>query len=195
MLRVHVAVPVRPSEDPAKVRRAFASVFPHAQPQETPGGLEADLENLNDLRALVRKQKIMDAARRSLLHSLDPSGRRASFRLNKQAAFKGRLSFAEDLENPLGDVRVDVEGENLEALFKEIAPMTINGIPVSEERAEEELARRKAFKEAKRRQKALAAPVDVVTAGDDFDDDDDEDDEDDDGSGPIPGRPGEKDAE
>lgn len=177
MLRVSVSVPVRPSEDPAKVRKALVNVFPSARPHDLDGGLGAELDQLDDLRTLVRKQKIMDAARRSLLHSLDASGRRARFRLNKQAAFKGRLSFAEDLENPLGDVEVEVEGDGLEALFKEIAPMTIRGIPVSEERAEEELARRKAVKEAKRRQRALAATTEPVEAGDDFDDEDDEDDD------------------
>lgn len=145
VLTVTVRTPLLPSEDPAKVRRAVTNIFSKATLEVRDGWLEASTNSLDDFRSLVRRQKILDAARKTLLRSLDASGTRATFELAKQAAAVGRLSFA--LENsPLGNLTVTVEGPGLEALFREIAPMTIRGIPVSEERAAQEIARRRARK-------------------------------------------------
>lgn len=147
-LQVHVRVPLNPSEDPKKVQEAVRNIFPGASLTPRDGWIECSLDSLAGLRALIRKQKILDASRRSLLASLEPDARRATFRLNKQAAFAGRVSFADDIASPLGDLAVTVEGDDLEALFKEMAPMTIRGIPVSEERAEQEIAKRRARRTA-----------------------------------------------
>lgn len=152
VLRVRVRAPIRPSEDPAKVEQAVRHLFPNASYDRRPDEIEATADTLQDLRNVIWRQRILDASRRSLLRSLEPDGAHARFRLNKQAAYKGRLSFSEELASPLGDIEVVVEGEGLEPLFKEIAPMTIRGHPVSEERAEKEIAKR-------RKRKAALAPV------------------------------------
>lgn len=144
MLQVRVRAVVHPSEDPGKVEKAVRNLFPNASLERGDGVVTAAADSLQDLRNLIWKQKILDASRRSLLRSVAEDNRHAAFRLNKMAAFKGRVSFSEELGSPLGDIEVAVEGPGLEDLFKEIAPMTLRGHPVSEEEAERELARRRA---------------------------------------------------
>lgn len=160
VVRVLARARVNPSEEPAKVRAAVTALFPAAPIREGDGWIELETDSLESLRNLIWKQKILDAARRSLLHSLDESGTRAVFELSKQAAFAGKLSFAVE-ESPLGDVVVAVEGEDLESQFKAIAPMTVKGIPLSEEAAErhlEKMRKRKAsLREPKERLDAVEA--------------------------------------
>lgn|GEM_PF-82853 len=155
MLRVRVHAPIRASEDPAKVEEAVRHIFPNATYEKGPKSIDATTDSLQDLRNVIWRQRILDASRRSLLRSLDEDGTRARFRLNKQAAYKGRLSFSEELSSPLGDIDVEVEGDGLEALFKEIAPMTLRGHPISEERAEKELAKRRLRKASRTPQEEL----------------------------------------
>lgn len=142
MLRIHVSAPVHPSEDEAKVRKAVKNLFPDAALELREGVLAGLGDGLGTMRTLIRRQKIMDAARRSLLRSLHEDGTRARFELSKQAAYSGRLSFAIP-GAPLGDLAVDVQGSDLHGLFREMAPMTVRGIPVSEEEAERRLEKRR----------------------------------------------------
>lgn len=140
---VTIRTPVKASEDPEKVKRAVLNVFPDARLEIADGRLEAHTDSLDAFRHLIGKQRILDAARRFLLRGLNEEGIEGRFLLHKQAAFTGRISFSEGLESPLGDLEVTVRGTGLEAKFKEIAPMTIRGHPVSEERAERELTKRR----------------------------------------------------
>lgn len=171
MVDVVIRTPLHASEDPTKVRRALHQLFPDARFEESRSEVVGRTGSLQPLARLLRKQKILDAARRVLLRSLEASGARATFRLHKQAAFAGRVSFATEGPGPLGDVVVTVEGEGLEALFKEMAPMTIRGVPVSEERAEQEVAKRRL------RKAAAHGPQARTAANDDDEDLDDEADE------------------
>lgn len=118
--------------------QSLQALFPGVELRTREGWLEVETDSLESLRHLIWKQKILDAARRSLLRSLDPSGTHAAFQLSKQAAYAGRLSFSVE-RSPLGDIVVTVEGDDLERRFKDAAPMTIRGIPVSEEKAERHL--------------------------------------------------------
>jgi len=149
---VQVRAPVKPSEDARKVERALRTVFPDAVVAAGPMELVGRTDSLQAFRNLVWREKILDAARRILLGSLDESGRRARFHLSKQAAFGGHVSFA-IAEAPLGDLEVVVEGEGLEDLFKEIAPPTLRGKPVTEEEYQRHIEKRK---------KLRAAPEPVV---------------------------------
>lgn len=167
VLEVTVRAAVHASEDPAKVEAAVRHVFPDATFERTPDAIVATTDSLANLKSLIARQKTMDASRRSLLRSLLPEERRAVFRLNKQAAFKGRVSFTTDIHAPLGDLEVECRGPGLEDLFKEMAPMTIKGHPVSEERAEAEIARRRAMKRPPAEREIEGA---IVTEEDDIDD-------------------------
>ena len=163
MLNVRVTTPLRPSEDPTKVQRAVESILPGAAIEVETARVVGHADNLDGFRKLVWKQRILDAARRVLLSSLSEDGRHASFTLNKQAAFAGLVSFSVG-EAPLGDVRVEVEGDHLEHLFKEIAPPTLRGKPVSEEEYQKhlELAR---TRKAKSKHVAREVPPIVLKEG------------------------------
>lgn len=128
--------PVQPSEDETKVLQAVTAIFPDASVTRQEGGWAGTASGLEEFGKLVRRQKILDATRRTLLAGLDESGSRSIFLLNKQAALRGRISYSRDLDAPLGDIEVVVDGADVESHLKEIAPMTVKGLVVSEEEAE-----------------------------------------------------------
>lgn len=142
MLSVRASTPIRPSEDPKKVEKAIRLLFPDAAIETTDARIVATSDSLKPFRDLIWKHKILDAARRILLGSLSQDGRRSRFELSKQAAYAGTISFAVG-QAPLGDVTVEVEGDALEALFKEIAPPTMSGRPVTEEQYERHLEKKR----------------------------------------------------
>jgi predicted RNA binding protein with dsRBD fold (UPF0201 family) len=116
--------PVHPTESAERVLAAIRRVFPAADMQRTPWGVEGSCPDLARFGQLVRGQRIPDTARGVLLRSQD--GPRARFTLSKQAAAAGRLNFAA-LPGPLGDIGVELEAGSaaeLTALIDGIAPDT-----------------------------------------------------------------------
>jgi uncharacterized protein len=142
MIAVRASTPIRPSENPKKVEKAMRTLFPTSDLVVENDGIVVSTDSLKSLRDLIWKNKILDAARRILLGSLSQDGRRSRFDLSKQAAYAGTLSFAVG-QAPLGDITVEIEGDDLEALFKEIAPPTLSGRPVTEEQFEAHLEKRR----------------------------------------------------
>lgn len=84
-------------------------------------------DSLRTFHRLLREQKILDTARSVILQGR--MGSSYQFRLNKQAAFMGRVSFPPD-EEPLGSLHVQITGCG--RLVDWLAPRTENGIPVDE---------------------------------------------------------------
>ena len=126
MLRVRARAPVRPTEDPARVRAALTNLFPGADARETPDGVEADVPDLARLRELIRSQRIPDTARGAMLAGLSEDGLRARFRLGKQAAAAGRAHFG-PIREPLGEVVVELESDapgDVERAIYHLAPDT-----------------------------------------------------------------------
>lgn len=68
----------------------------------------------------LAKQKIRAAARKILLRGA--SGSETRFRLNKQVATAGKVSFSEE-SHPLGDLHVVIRSQNLQGLIDAIAPV------------------------------------------------------------------------
>ncbi len=99
---------------------AILNLFPDARLEEgdTISGEAMDLERLAEL---FRAQRIRDSAREILLGSVH--GNRIVFRLSKQAAFAGKVSFSS--YSPLGDIVVTIEGEDIERLVDQVAPSTL----------------------------------------------------------------------
>ncbi|MEM4729441.1 MAG: RNA-binding domain-containing protein [Thermoplasmata archaeon] len=79
-------------------------------------------ESVAKFAELLRRQRIRDAARRVLLKGMKGESLTV-FRLNKQAAFVGKVSFSEG-ESPLGDITVRLEHPGLMALIDSVAPDT-----------------------------------------------------------------------
>jgi len=131
-VEVLVEAPVYPTEDPEKVRRAVENVLFGAEYElkPSPGGLGQVLvaraggrEALSKLRALIRMERISDAARAVLLGGV--MGDRMVFYLNKQAAYARHISFSEPTgESPLGPIKFEVRCRDPRSLIDWLAPST-----------------------------------------------------------------------
>jgi hypothetical protein len=82
---------------------------------------------LQTFHKLLREQRILDTARFVMLAG--SVGDAVQFRLNKQAAFMGKVSFPPD-EEPLGSLHVQIKGGK--RIVDWLAPKTENGIPIEE---------------------------------------------------------------
>ena len=126
VLRIHVRAVVKPTEDPAKVRRAVEAMFPGAQVEDREGWVYAEAKDLVRLKELVRSEQIQDTARGVMLGGLTDDGLQTTFRLGKQAAAAGRLHFG-PLRSPLGDLEVTLTGtepHEVEKTVYHVAPDT-----------------------------------------------------------------------
>lgn len=126
VLRITVRATVKPTEDPAKVRRAIESLFPGATVTEAGDVIEAEAPHLDRVKELIRSERIPDTARSIMLGGLNPDGLRTWFLLGKQAAAVGRLHFG-PLRSPLGDLLVTIAGtepHEVERLVYKTAPDT-----------------------------------------------------------------------
>ena len=120
MVLVRVATLCYPTEDKARVMGAISQLFPDAEisGEET---LTATSESIEPFGELLRQQRIRDAARRVMRRGI--KGKSTSFRLNKQVAAIGKISFSEESQ-ALGDIEITIESEDIEALIDSIAPST-----------------------------------------------------------------------
>lgn len=128
-IEVSLYTSVRATERVEKVVSAIENIFPGLIMDIRGDRIEAynGPDSLSTFHRLLREQKILDTARSVLI-----AGRVGStfqFRLNKQAAFMGRVSFPPD-EEPLGSLHVQITGG--ERLVDWLAPRTENGLPVEE---------------------------------------------------------------
>jgi predicted RNA binding protein with dsRBD fold (UPF0201 family) len=85
------------------------------------------LDSLVNFHKLLRDQRILDTARAVMLGGL--GGESFQFRLNKQAAFMGKVNFPPE-EEPLGSIHVQITGG--EKVIDWLAPATENGVPLME---------------------------------------------------------------
>jgi len=125
---VYIETEINPTESEEKVRRAVQNVFGHLDMEIKPAHkgsiLSAEVkgqEALVHLRNLLRRDQIRDAARREMRKGV--RDQKVSFFLNKQVAFAGHISFAEETaESPLGPIKVVIESETPKQLVDWLAP-------------------------------------------------------------------------
>lgn len=118
MPQVVVRTVCKPTESVEKVMKSMLNIFPDLQIEQRDEELVGITQAVDKLEELLRQQKIRSAARAIFLKSVE--GNTLKFRLNKQVAFVGKVSFAE--RSPLGDMEVRIEDENLTNLIDRIAP-------------------------------------------------------------------------
>jgi len=124
-----VETPLNPTEDPEKVLRAIRNLLPNCTPTIAKTderhakfeGSVSGLEDLDNLKSLLRQEAIRDAARKLLFKSI--SGSSIVVHLNKQAAFAGKASFCERYdESPLGPITLTITTDSPEQLVDWLAP-------------------------------------------------------------------------
>ncbi len=128
-IEVIVNAPVRPTERVERVISAIENLFPGLTIDSREDRIEAynGLESLRKFHDLLRDQMILDTARTVMQRGT--VGSTVQFKLNKQAAFVGKVNFPVD-EEPLGSIQVQITGG--ERLIDWLAPRTENGVPVEE---------------------------------------------------------------
>lgn len=139
MVKIRVEVEVRPTEDLEKVRKALLNVFEPGKIEviERDKGYKLLVGKSNSYRSLlkihelIRRERIMDAARGMLRKGV--MGNMLIFKVNKQAAYQGRLSFVEtDSESPMGAITFIIETDNPYEVIDWLAPKTSMGKPLWE---------------------------------------------------------------
>jgi predicted RNA binding protein with dsRBD fold (UPF0201 family) len=128
-IEVSVQTLIRPTERVEKVVLAIENIFPSLVMDIRGDRIEAygGIKSLGTLHKLLRDQQILDTSRLVMLNG--QVGESIQFRLNKQAAFMGRINFPLE-EEPLGSIHVQITGDDL--VIDWLAPRTENGIPVQE---------------------------------------------------------------
>src|SRR5208283_2812760 len=127
---VHVEAEINPTESEDKVKTAVGNVLGNVSVTIKPSGkastLTADAngrDSLFKLRNILRTDRIRDASRKALFHSI--RGNTISFCLNKQVAFAGHISFSEETaESPLGPLRVTIATDSPQQLIEWLAEKT-----------------------------------------------------------------------
>jgi len=138
MVYVRVEAEVRPTEDVEKVKKAVLNVFePDKLTVEDFGDYKLvvaeawNYHSLWKLHELLRRERILDAARSYMLRGIQ--GPTLTFKINKQVAFVGRLSFVDmDREAPLGPIVFTIETRNPREVVDWLAPPTRMGRPIYE---------------------------------------------------------------
>ncbi|MDH5811072.1 MAG: RNA-binding domain-containing protein [Candidatus Methanomethylicaceae archaeon] len=135
--KVIVQVELNPTEDESKVIRALSNLIDvpsftkHAHGNRAYIVLEGDASLLSKLRALLRRERILDAARKVMLAGVE--GSTITFHLNKQVAYAGHVSFCmPEGESPLGPITFHIKTEDPKLLIDWLATKTIDGVPVDE---------------------------------------------------------------
>ena len=121
---------INPTEAEEKVKVAVSNVLGNAstvvKPEDKCSVLTAGASGQDSLikfRNLLRTDRIRDAARRVLFHSI--RGNIINFCLNKQVAYAGHISFSEEsAESPLGPIRVIITSDNPRMLIEWLAEKT-----------------------------------------------------------------------
>ncbi|HNU35376.1 MAG TPA: RNA-binding domain-containing protein [Methanomassiliicoccales archaeon] len=124
MVEVVASASSYPTEDVERVRRCLLNIFPEAELREEEGKVRAATGDLSRFKELIRNHRILDSTRAVLLRGMTDD--EIIFRLNKQAAFVGKISFVEG-NAPLGHIEVIISGDELEALIDDVAPRTVDG--------------------------------------------------------------------
>jgi len=120
MLEVRLSARCFPTEERDKVALAISSFFPDAvlTGDDPISGTSSSVDSFGEQ---LSRQRIRDAARRVMRRGMLANS--TSFRLNKQVAAVGKISFAEE-EHALGDIEVTITAEDISALIDSIAPGT-----------------------------------------------------------------------
>jgi hypothetical protein len=121
---------VNPTEDLEKVKKAVENIAPTSifktishDNVDTILAKAEDKAALAKLHALLRQERILDAARKVLRSGT--SGKKITFYLNKQVAYAGHISLcAPEGESPLGPIKLEISCDDPKQVIDWLAPRT-----------------------------------------------------------------------
>ena len=120
MLEVTLRARCYPTEDREIVTRAIQNLFPDAM-IEGDDPIIGRSGSLDAFAEALKRQRIRDSARAVFRRGI--SGNTTEFRLNKQVAAIGKVSFSEE-SHALGDIEVSIVSDDIRSLMDKIAPDT-----------------------------------------------------------------------
>jgi len=112
-VEIKIMAPVKNTEDSSRVKQAILNIFPDAIVEEHKDRLEGTASNAENLKSMLEMQKIRDTARWFLKKNVKDG--KLSFKLNKQAAYAGKVNFA-IFDHPLGEIIVSITPEKSESI-------------------------------------------------------------------------------
>ncbi len=129
-MRVRVEAEVRPTEDIEKVKKALSNLFnlesyrvAEVGTYKVIIGESSSIISLLKIREIIVRERIADTVRRIL--SRGTVDKYLSFKINKQAAYVGKLSLVEeDRESSMGPINVFIEASDVKRLIDWLAPNT-----------------------------------------------------------------------
>ncbi len=127
--QVKVEAEVYPTEDLEKVRKTMLNLFPdlNFEVKQSDGfkkiltGNSSEKNALRNLKQLIMRERIRDAARSSIFNSMVNDS--TVFYLNKQVAYADHISFCmPNGESPLGAIKIILKSKKLQQLIDWLAP-------------------------------------------------------------------------
>ncbi len=128
---VEITAPVYETEVADRVAAAIREIFPTAEPTRRHGEMTATVHSMEHFSELLHRQEILDTARSVFFDQLQ--GEDFSFRVQKQPATQGVVTFSVDESVELGviSVHVHVHDPDVEAFIDYVAPPTEDGRPIT----------------------------------------------------------------
>jgi predicted RNA binding protein with dsRBD fold (UPF0201 family) len=130
-INVFVETQINLTEDSEKVRKSLENLIYNCkfevETQDQKSIIKAKakgLEALEKIRNLIRKKRILNAARKIFFNGIQNHS--ITFFLNKQVAYVGNISFSNPLaESPLGSIKVKINCDDPVGLIEWLASKTV----------------------------------------------------------------------
>ncbi|MCD6299155.1 MAG: hypothetical protein J7L93_00930 [Thermoplasmata archaeon] len=112
-MEIELKVGIKNTEDGARIRQALLNIFPDATVEEEGGIMAGVSRDAGNFKEMLKNQRIRDTARQFL--SRRARNGMLSFKLNKQAAYAGKVNFAV-VSHPMGEMEVKIKPEGEETV-------------------------------------------------------------------------------
>jgi len=117
--KIEMSCPVNPSEDPDKVEKAIANIFPYSiikYENFTILAQSKELRSFEKIYETIHTNQSQKAYSRNLENNLENDA--TWFFLNKQAAFVERVAICDEPEeSPLGPIKVTLTSSNIDGII------------------------------------------------------------------------------
>ena len=117
--KIEMSCPVNPSEDPAKVEKAIANIFPYSiikYENFTMFAQSKELRSFEKIYETIHTNQSQKTYSRNLENNLENDT--TWFFLNKQAAFVERVAICDEPEeSPLGPIKVTLTSSNIDGII------------------------------------------------------------------------------
>ena len=137
MIKLEIKTKIYPTEENEAIFNIFhyfypfEELFPSKPNSKGEKELYAEITGIKSLHFLfnrVRRQRIVEVARKHAVDRINTIDNTCAFMLNKQALTQGKISLCETAEeSPLGPVDIKIGAKNIEMVINYLFPHTEKG--------------------------------------------------------------------